>query len=112
MAIFIHNKLPVSIRADYTQVVPWFMRLYYHTMEFYINDTLVPRSELAHILQDVDAQPATDHAWPGRLDLSVKLPMATRLMVAIEYENNFLHWAEFPPDAHRGMQALNQMSNL
>jgi len=108
LAIYIENKLTVAITANYSQVIPWYIRLYYHTMEFSLNHRPFPSPEAqAAVITDLKVQPATDRAWPGLFDAKLKLPPRSRLAVVINFETNFLHWAEFPPDAHRGTCLLS-----
>ena len=103
MAINIENKLNTSCTADYSHIIPWYMRLYYHTMEASLNGKrLTTPGEFNSVITDLNIEPATDRAWPGTFSATFRLPAASSLSIVIHFETNFLHWAEFPPDAHRG----------
>jgi len=82
------------------QTVPWYVRIWLHTMRLTIDGAaadLDARLHLRHI------SPALDRARPLVLDLCLDLPGGAReAVLALQFSKAFLHVFEWPPDAHRG----------
>ncbi|KAJ7554231.1 hypothetical protein O6H91_06G132200 [Diphasiastrum complanatum] len=71
------------------QIVPWYVRMYWHTLTFVLDGNLVPFWNLATVMRLV---PAKDRQSPAMMELGIQIPANT----------GFLHIDEHPPDANRG----------
>ncbi|SGZ52371.1 CIC11C00000001446 [Sungouiella intermedia] len=81
-----------SVSVLYSETLPWFMRVYLHTLE-------VSGSGL------IDSQfyiPAIDRVRPGYLELEVTLPPGGALTFTYQFDKSLLLYAEYPPDANHG----------
>lgn len=92
----LRNSGPEPVTAVVLQVVPWYLRLFLHTLSVTTTDgrTLLPAA--------TDYRPARDRARPHLLELVLVLPPRSVVSVAIQFERCLLRWVEYPPDANHG----------
>lgn len=92
----IYNNHPSkSIKVLYLDVIPWFLRVFSHTLSISNNGkTIVP--EYQHY------QPARDRQRPHHLELIFTLPPNSVTELSMEFKYAFLKWTEYPPDANHG----------
>jgi len=87
------GKEPITV--VYLDVVPWFLRLYLHTLKITVdNEPLKPIH--THYI------PGVDRARPYHLELVLKLPARSTTTISIQFEHSMLRWVEYPPDANHG----------
>jgi len=87
------GKEPITV--VYLDVVPWFLRLYLHTLKITVdNEPLKPIH--THYI------PGVDRARPYHLELVLKLPARSTITISIQFEHSMLRWVEYPPDANHG----------
>jgi len=98
-SVDIVNNEDKLLKLHYYNYVPWYLRLFFHTLSFNLNHTKV---EYFDVLNNFTFIPAEDHGLPGVIEFSAEIPAKSHLSFAVEFEKAFLHWTEFPPDAHRG----------
>ncbi|KAK8958444.1 hypothetical protein KSP40_PGU004129 [Platanthera guangdongensis] len=82
------------------QVVPWYVKVYYHTMHIFIDGK-------AHIISDVvrkiQISPSEDKLSPGSMELMLSLPCNIHsATIIVDFDKGFLHIDEYPPDANQG----------
>lgn len=77
------------------QNVPWYVRIYYHTLTIKTNGK--PNA------------PLFQHYIPGQLrkrsyhiELALRLSPKSETSISIDFEHVFLKWTEYPPDASHG----------
>ena len=93
-----HTTLP--FRVDYTDHIPWFLRLYFSTVRLSIGGKeLDPRAALL----DYKFQPAEDHGRPNVLAFAVDLRPNSTLVLSIQFDKVFIQLEQHPRDANRGM---------
>lgn len=100
--IFRANESPVLNATDMTifQVVPWYIRLYLHTLQVYIDEQPKPFWEVVTWMQVI---PSEDRRSPGVIELELRIPCnATVITLITEFDKGFLRIDEHPPDANRG----------
>eukprot|EP00092_Neocalanus_flemingeri_P011697 GFUD01012613.1.p1 GENE.GFUD01012613.1~~GFUD01012613.1.p1 ORF type:complete len:606 (-),score=156.63 GFUD01012613.1:198-2015(-) len=91
----IKNMGREPITVVYLDVVPWFLRLYLHTLKISVdNEPLKPIH--THYI------PGVDRARPYHLELVLKLPARSTTTISIQFEHSMLRWVEYPPDANHG----------
>lgn len=81
-----------SVSLLYSETLPWFMRVYLHTLD-------VSGSG------NIDSQfykPAIDRVRPGYLELEVSLPPNGEVTFTYQFDKSLLLYAEYPPDANHG----------
>lgn len=80
------------VTLAYSETLPWFMRVYLHTLDVSGN---------GHI----DSQfyrPAIDRVRPGHLELEISLPPQGEVIFTYQFDKSLLLYAEYPPDANHG----------
>lgn len=116
--IWNRGAMPVSL--VYLEVVPWFMRVFWHTLELSVNeralaldiesvrqfghtppDRAPTRASASERRARAFLLPALDRRRSHHLELAFTLPARSSAVVFYEFERAFLKWDEFPPDAHR-----------
>lgn len=76
----------------YYETLPWFMRVYMHTLDVSGTGT-------------IDSQfykPAIDRKRPAHLELAVTIPPGGDLTFTYQFDKSLLLYAEYPPDANHG----------
>ncbi|CAG8451990.1 8749_t:CDS:10 [Cetraspora pellucida] len=98
----IFNKSPnTSIPIIYCDVIPWYLKLYLHTLKVQINgkDT---KFDADHPIKDLYFQPAVDRSRPNVIEVEMLLPPNSLTTLSINFDKVFLKYTEHPPDANRG----------
>lgn len=92
MRVSLKNPSDVPVTLVYDETLPWFMRIYLHTL-------VVSGSG------SVDSQfymPAIDRKRPAHLELKVSIPPQGDLTFTYDFDKSLLLYAEYPPDANHG----------
>lgn len=119
----ITNSLPSeSINVLYAQVIPWYLRIYYHTLLIECRDLSQPNSAVVTLFPCKRFNRSSNatvnatfiflvfsHISPGKsrqrashLEVALQLPRNSRCRLEIDFERTLLRWTEYPPDAHHG----------
>lgn len=87
-------------RLDIFQVVPWYVKVYYHTLKVFIDEE--PKSLLDNI-EKIHVMPSEDKVSPGVMELRLRLPCDVKSAgLTIDFDKGLLHIDEYPPDANQG----------
>ena len=112
----LRNPSPDSaVEFVYMESLPWFMRIYLHTMQARVADgasspspassssSWAP-STAAHdsLIQQVYYRPALDRARGTQLEVRMRVPPAATVFLTYDFEKTILRYTEYPPDANRG----------
>ncbi|CAG8552078.1 3840_t:CDS:10 [Acaulospora morrowiae] len=98
----IFNESPnVSIPIIYYDVIPWYLKLYLHTLKVQVNGKDV-NSDIEHPIKDLFYQPAVDRSRPHVIEAEILLPPNSLTSLSINFDKVFLKYTEYPPDANRG----------
>ncbi|KAI4340313.1 hypothetical protein MLD38_025163 [Melastoma candidum] len=82
------------------QVVPWYIKVYYHSLRLAVDGELQPTEDAFDKLRVL---PSEDKVSPGVLELVLKLPCGFKsAALTVEFDKGFLHIDEYPPDANQG----------
>ncbi|KAI5069341.1 hypothetical protein GOP47_0015642 [Adiantum capillus-veneris] len=82
------------------QVVPWYIRLYFHTLQVLIDEQPKSFWEVVRWMQVV---PSEDRKSPGVMEMELIIPYnASVITIITEFDKGFLRIDEHPPDANRG----------
>jgi phosphatidylinositol glycan class T len=100
LVVHFENRHPnTDLLVTYYQSIPWFVRLYFHTLRVVSNHKTVAPNQIFHYERVV---PAEDRISPSIIELEFWLGANTTMNVAIDFDKAFLHYTEHPPDANRG----------
>lgn len=96
----LRNPSPdTEVEFVYMETLPWFMRIYLHTMETRIAGQAQPDPSL---VQQVYYRPALDRARGTQLEVRMRVPPAATVFLTYDFEKSILRYTEYPPDANRG----------
>ncbi|KAI3461856.1 hypothetical protein Pfo_018519 [Paulownia fortunei] len=88
------------LRVDIFQVVPWYVKVYYHTLEVFVDGEL--QSTMDNI-EKIRVSPSEDKVSPGVMEMVLRLPCGVKTAaLTLEFDKGFLHIDEYPPDANQG----------
>ncbi|CAK9159180.1 unnamed protein product [Ilex paraguariensis] len=88
------------LRVDVFQVVPWYVKVYYHTLQVYVEEHLQSGKD---IIEKMHVSPSEDKVSPGLMEMTLRFPCGVRsAVITIEFDKGFLHIDEYPPDANQG----------
>jgi phosphatidylinositol glycan class T len=80
----------------YMESLPWFMKLYLHTLKAKING----RDE--DVIQEMYYRPALDRKRGTQLEIRILVPANSTVVLTYDFEKAILRYTEYPPDANRG----------
>ena len=92
----ITNSLTKAQNVTYLDVIPWYLRIYMHTLSITSNNVEIKPRKLYH-------KPAKDRAQPHHIEIILELPPLSDTIITYDFERAFLKWTEFPPDANHGV---------
>ncbi|KAG7379214.1 hypothetical protein PHYPSEUDO_008888 [Phytophthora pseudosyringae] len=100
IAVQLKNNHPsCGMHVTYHDVIPWYLRVYFHTFRSTADGCDQKAQEL---VQAFDFVPAELRGRPNQLRLEAFLPANTTLVFSLQMEKVFLRLSEHPPDANRG----------
>ncbi|PSR86351.1 GPI transamidase component PIG-T like [Actinidia chinensis var. chinensis] len=89
-----------SLQVDVFQVVPWYVKVYYHTLQVFVDEQL---QSVPDVIKKMRVSPSEDKVSPGVMEMVLKLPCGVKsAALTIEFDKGFLHIDEYPPDANQG----------
>ncbi|KAL2264562.1 hypothetical protein VTJ83DRAFT_7072 [Remersonia thermophila] len=88
-----------EVEFIYMETLPWFMRIYLHTMEARVAGQPAPDKSL---VREVYYRPAVDRARGTQLEVRMRVPPASTVLLTYDFEKSILRYTEYPPDANRG----------
>ncbi|KAL0436168.1 UNVERIFIED_CONTAM: GPI transamidase component PIG-T [Sesamum radiatum] len=95
-----HDDKECWLRVGIFQVVPWYVKVYYHTLEVFLD------GESQHTVDNVEkihVSPSEDKVSPGVMEIVLRLPCSVNTAaLTLEFDKGFLHIDEYPPDANQG----------
>lgn len=100
-SVFTNPSLTESVRFVYFETLPWYMRLYLHTLNVqYVSSDST--HEAKDVVQDLYYSPAIDRKQPSHIEIEIIIPPATTLAMSYDFDKSMLYLEEYPPDANRG----------
>ena len=95
----LRNPSPdTEVEFVYMESLPWFMRIYLHTMEARI----AGKPHNNSLIQQVYYRPALDRARGTQLEVRMRIPPSATVFLTYDFEKSILRYTEYPPDANRG----------
>lgn len=89
-----------SVEFVYLESLPWFMRIYLHTLEARVVDA--PSGQKEDVIQDIYYRPALDRERGTQLEVKLRIPPKSTVFLTYDFEKSILRYTEYPPDANRG----------
>lgn len=98
-------------RIKYTEILPWFIKVYLHTIQEHISEEIDEKDDQIVLfsddlklpaIQSFNYTPSLPRARPTHLEIDLRIPPLSTVRLTFEYDKAFLRYAEHPPDAHRG----------
>ena len=92
--IFNNHDKPIEI--VYMDTIPWYLRIYLHTLQITSNDNLIKAHKIYY-------KPSKDRIQSHHLELLLVLPPNSMTDISYQFDRAFLKWTEYPPDANHGV---------
>lgn len=89
------NSENKSLNVTYLEVIPWYLRVYVHTLKITSNGRQIFPNRIVF-------QPSLDREKPCHLEIGLHLAARSRTELFFSFERAFLAWTEYPPDPHLG----------
>ena len=110
------------IRARLFQALPWYVRVFAHTLSVEFDGKRVPTAvdaggnrtgAHAAAVEGLRWVPPEDRTRPSTLEMQLSVPAeTTTVRVSVNFEKAFLRLNEFPPDANRGFDLPSALVSL
>jgi len=91
----IRNRCTSTLTGVYLDLLPWYLRVYLHTLRVEVNGQTVAPMKVVY-------RPGRDREQPYHLELVLRIPPRSTLVLRLETEYSVLRWTEYPPDANHG----------
>jgi phosphatidylinositol glycan class T len=92
----ITNKHPSEeINLVYYDVIPYFIRVYVHTLKILLNGVSYRPPKMIFI-------PGKGRLRPSSIEILIKLPPQSEVVISVDFEKVLLDWTSHPPDSHHG----------
>lgn len=96
------NPSDDEVEFVYMESLPWFMRVYLHTLAARISSSSAPVGDSDDIVREIYYRPALDRHRGTQLELLLVIPPRATVFLTYDFEKSILRYAEYPPDANRG----------
>jgi phosphatidylinositol glycan class T len=95
-AILTNPSPTEAVDFVYMESLPWFMKLYLHTLKAKINGLD------EKVIQEMYYRPALDRKRGTQLEVRILIPANSTVVLTYDFEKAILRYTEYPPDANRG----------
>ena len=95
------NPSDEEVEFVYMESLPWFMRIYLHTLSTRISSSQSNNTS-SDIIKEIYYRPALDRERGTQLELLVRIPPRCTVFLTYDFEKSILRYTEYPPDANRG----------
>ncbi|PHH93322.1 hypothetical protein CDD83_7107 [Cordyceps sp. RAO-2017] len=96
------NPSETEVEFVYMESLPWFMRIYLHTLSTRISSSSSATNASSKIVEEIYYRPALDRARGTQLELLMRIPPRCTVFLTYDFEKSILRYTEYPPDANRG----------
>ena len=105
-AILTNPSSTESVEIVYMESLPWFMKLYLHTLKVKVN------GEESKLIKEMYYRPALDRQRGTQLEIKMDVPANSTVVLSYEFEKAILRYTEYPPDANRGFDIPAAVINI
>ena len=104
------NPSDHEVEFVYMESLPWFMRIYLHTLTARVSPSPSSSSSspaheddpAADLIKEIYYRPALDRQRGTQLEVSMRIPPHCTVFLTYDFEKSILRYTEYPPDANRG----------
>ena len=100
------NPSDEEVEFVYMESLPWFMRIYLHTLSTFISTSMTTSTtsstRSSDIVKEIYYRPALDRVRGTQLELVLRIPPRHTVFLTYDFEKSILRYTEYPPDANRG----------
>ncbi|CAJ0581389.1 unnamed protein product, partial [Mesorhabditis spiculigera] len=100
----VRNRKSQSLRLTYTQVLPWWFSIYYHTATVScgrLSGLELSKEKTIDVIKRF--VPSIDRKRPAELELQFTIDGGSECQVNFDFEKKPLRLGEYPPDANHGL---------
>lgn len=105
-AILTNPSPTESVDFVYMESLPWFMKLYLHTLKAKINGLD------EDVIKEMYYRPALDRKRGTQLEVRILIPANSTVVLTYDFEKAILRYTEYPPDANRGFDIAPAMITI
>lgn len=105
-AILTNPSPTESVEIVYMESLPWFMKLYLHTLKVKVN------GEDSDLITEMYYRPALDRQRGTQLEIKMDVPANSTAILSYGFEKAILRYTEYPPDANRGFDIPAAVINI
>ncbi|KAJ3219929.1 hypothetical protein HDU67_008458 [Dinochytrium kinnereticum] len=107
---FKNNDPAKSVDILFFESVPWFLKLYLHTLRFEQKSGGVIYGNVS--ILSTEFQPAIDRVRPSALEIKMTIPARSEIAMRIDFDIAFIKYTEHPPDANRGFDVSSSVVTI
>ena len=96
------NPSDEEVEFVYMESLPWFMRIFLHTLTTRISSSASTTNSSSGIIKEIYYRSALDRTRGTQLELLVRIPPQCTVFLTYDFEKSILRYTEYPPDANRG----------
>lgn len=96
------NPSDSEVEFVYMESLPWFMRVYLHTLSTRISSSSTAANASTKIIEEIYFRPSLDRVRGTQLELLMRIPPRCTVFLTYDFEKSILRYTEYPPDANRG----------
>ncbi|KAI6399771.1 hypothetical protein MCOR23_005078 [Pyricularia oryzae] len=122
--IFTNPSPDKEIEFVYMESLPWFMRIYLHTLTARVADSEIDSRGSTvsagqaqakgdkKVIQEIYYRPALDRARGSQVEVRMRVPPASTVFLTYDFEKSILRYTEYPPDANRGFDVASAVVTI
>ncbi|CCH45141.1 GPI transamidase component [Wickerhamomyces ciferrii] len=100
-----NNPLNEPVRLLYFESLPWFMRVYLHTVS-------VSGGGANELVKSVYYSPEVDRERPTHIEFELIIPANSTIALSYSFDKSLLLYSEYPPDANHGFSVEPGVVNV
>lgn len=106
-----------EVEFVYMESLPWFMRIYLHTLQARISHKTGSNKGKAlrdkdDVIQEIYYRPFLDRQRGTQLEIRMRIPPASTVFMTYDFEKTILRYTEYPPDANRGFDVAGAVITI
>ncbi|RWS07996.1 GPI transamidase component PIG-T-like protein [Dinothrombium tinctorium] len=101
----IYNKLDKSVQIVYFDIIPWYLRIYVHTLKITVANKEIKPDTFYY-------KPAKDRSQPHHIEMLLTLLPNSVTTIHFDFDRQYLKWTEYPPDANHGVYVNSAVISL
>lgn len=99
------NPSDEAVRLVYYESLPWFMRVYLHTLS-------ITGGIKSQVIQAIYYSPEVDRERPSHIEFELIIPPNSNIALSYSFDKSLLLYSEYPPDANHGFSVEPGVVNV